>query len=47
MGSNVTPVIQCDVVTWKLFGLSLAGYNGIISLGTALLGALLLAGNRR
>ena len=25
MGSNVVPVIQCDVVTWQLFGLSLAG----------------------
>jgi disulfide bond formation protein DsbB len=47
MGSNVVPVIQCDVVTWSLFGLSLAGYNALISLGTAVTAALLLVNNRK
>lgn len=31
-----TPLIRCDVPQWTLFGLSLAGYNAIISIGTAL-----------
>ncbi|HEX4270003.1 MAG TPA: disulfide bond formation protein B [Rhizomicrobium sp.] len=47
MGSNVTPIIQCDVVTWSLFGISLAGYNGLISLGTAALASLMLVKNRK
>ena len=46
MGSNVIPVVQCDVVTWQLFGLSLAGYNALISLGTAVMAALLLTKSR-
>jgi len=37
-----TPVIPCDKPSWRLFGLSLAGYNAIFSLGTAFLGTLLL-----
>ncbi len=40
---NAAPVVRCDVVTWKLFGISLAGYNTIFSLGAAVLGAYLLA----
>jgi disulfide bond formation protein DsbB len=47
MGSNVVPVIQCDVVTWSLFGPSLAGYNALISLGTAAGATLLLVKNRK
>ncbi len=32
MGSNAPPpVVQCDVVTWSLLGLSLAAYNAIFS----------------
>jgi disulfide bond formation protein DsbB len=31
MGSNEVPVVQCNVVTWSLFGLSLAAYNAIFS----------------
>lgn len=27
------PVVPCDVVTWSLFGISMAGYNFVISLG--------------
>lgn len=34
--------VRCDVAAWRLFGLSLAGYNAIISLGSALLGLVLL-----
>lgn len=30
------PVIRCDVPQWTLFGLSLAGYNAILSIGAAL-----------
>ena len=26
------PVVHCDVAAWRLFGLSLAGYNALISL---------------
>jgi disulfide bond formation protein DsbB len=26
-----TPMIQCDVPQWTLFGISLAGYNALIS----------------
>lgn len=27
-----TPVVRCDEIPWSLFGLSLAGYNALISL---------------
>ena len=30
--------VRCDVAAWRLFGISLAGYNAIISVGSALLG---------
>ena len=30
-------VVRCDVAPWRLFGLSLAGYNALISLGLAAL----------
>jgi disulfide bond formation protein DsbB len=43
MGSNAPPPeVSCNLVTWSLFGLSLAAYNAIISLATAALGALML-----
>jgi disulfide bond formation protein DsbB len=42
LGSHVIPQVQCNVVTWSLFGLSLAAYNAIISLATAAFGATLL-----
>jgi len=47
IGSNMTPDVQCDVVTWQLFGLSLAAYNAIFSFLIAGLGgfALLKAKN--
>lgn len=30
-----TPVIRCDEVSWSLFGVSMAGYNVLMSLGLA------------
>ena len=35
-------VVMCDVAAWRLFGISMAGYNALISLGSAGLAALLL-----
>ena len=32
-----TPLIQCDQVQWELFGISLAGWNALFSLGGATL----------
>lgn len=39
------PLIRCDTPAWTLFGVSLAGFNFLISVGSALLGLVLL-GNR-
>lgn len=36
------PIIRCDVPQWTVFGVSLAGFNAIFSLGGALI-ALILA----
>ena len=44
--ANYKSVVRCDVVLWKLFGISLAGYNTIFSLGAAGLGAYLLTMKR-
>lgn len=35
-------VVMCDKAAWRLFGLSLAGYNAVISLAAALLGTFAL-----
>jgi disulfide bond formation protein DsbB len=32
-------VVLCDIAAWRLFGLSLAGYNALASLGAAAWGA--------
>ncbi|KQS02146.1 disulfide bond formation protein [Sphingomonas sp. Leaf357] len=29
------PIVRCDVAQWSLFGISLAGFNAILSLGGA------------
>ncbi|MDE1938784.1 MAG: disulfide bond formation protein B [Alphaproteobacteria bacterium] len=44
--SHVAPVVRCDVAAWRLFGISLAGYNAIFSLGVSLLGGYLLASRK-
>ncbi|MNY70334.1 hypothetical protein D3C86_2084480 [compost metagenome] len=46
--SNLTPVIGCDVVQFRFLGISLAGYNALISVAiVALLGASIWAQARR
>ena len=42
IGSNMIPVVQCDVPTWFLFGLALPAYNAIFSFLIAGLGGLAL-----
>ena len=42
MGSNDVPDVQCNVVTWSLFGLSLAAYNAVISFLVAGVASILL-----
>jgi disulfide bond formation protein DsbB len=37
------PLVRCDQVQWSLFGVSMAGWNAILSLGSATAIALLLA----
>ena len=36
--THFKPVVRCDEAAWRLFGISLAGYNALFSLGTALPG---------
>ena len=36
-------VVSCDHAAWRLFGISMAGYNAIISLGAAVIAAFALA----
>ena len=33
--SSATPVVLCDQVAWSLAGISMAGWNAILSLGLA------------
>lgn len=40
-------IVQCDTAAWRLFGISMAGYNAVISLGAAGLAALLLMGSKK
>lgn len=40
-------VVRCDVAAWRLFGISLAGYNALFSLGVAALCLLLRRSERR
>ncbi|NDR95857.1 disulfide bond formation protein B, partial [Escherichia coli] len=37
------PLIRCDVPQWTFFGISLAGFNAILSLGGAIVIFLLAA----
>ena len=44
LGSGApAPEVSCNVVTWSLFGLSLAGYNALLSFLIAGTGAVLLS----
>lgn len=40
------PVVRCDRAAWRLFGLSLAGYNAILSLAIAAIGVYFVARKR-
>lgn len=40
------PLVRCDQVQWSLLGISMAGWNAILSLGSAALIALLLRRGR-
>ena len=44
---NGEPVVRCDQAAWRLFGLSLAGYNALISLAAAVAGTLSLRGRQQ
>lgn len=41
-----TPLVRCDVPQWTLFGISLAGYNAILSLGAAIAILWLMTGRK-
>jgi disulfide bond formation protein DsbB len=43
---NAPGAVRCDVAAWRLVGISLAGYNALISLGSAVIGAAMLARKR-
>ncbi len=40
------PIVRCDVPQWSIFGISLAGFNAILSIGGAFI-ILMLATRRR
>jgi disulfide bond formation protein DsbB len=33
----VAPVVRCDEVAWQMLGLSMASWNGVVSLGLMLI----------
>lgn len=41
------PVVMCDHAAWRLFGLSLAGYNALLSFGIAAMGFTFVARTKR
>ena len=41
------PLIRCDQVQWSLFGISMAGWNAILSLSGAALIVFLMLKSRR
>jgi disulfide bond formation protein DsbB len=42
-----TPVVRCDEIPWALFGISMAAWNAIISLGVAIATLVVLARRSR
>jgi disulfide bond formation protein DsbB len=36
------PLVRCDEAAWRFLGISMAGYNALISLGTAILASAVL-----
>lgn len=45
--SNMTPVIGCDVVQFRFLGISLAGYNALVSLAVVILLGISIAAQMR
>ena len=45
-GADTFRVVRCDVAAWRLFGISLAGYNALFSLGAVTLCLMLLRAKR-
>ena len=41
------PLVRCDVAPWSLFGISLAGFNFLLSIGGAMLILCLMAMSRK
>lgn len=41
------PLVRCDVAPWTLFGISLAGFNFLLSVGGAVLILFMMAGGRK
>jgi disulfide bond formation protein DsbB len=41
------PIVRCDQAQWELFGISLAGYNAIFSIATAIAIFILATGSTR
>ena len=41
-----TPVVRCDEIAWSLFGISMAGYNAILSVLLAIFCAVSLKGRK-
>lgn len=41
------PVVLCDIAAWRLFGISMAGYNALISFAVAGIAAALLVNRPR
>ncbi len=41
------PVVRCDEVAWSLFGISMAGWNAILSAGLSALWLASVRGRRR
>lgn len=40
------PIVRCDVAQWRLFGISLAGFNALFSIGGAIAIFVLMKGKR-
>lgn len=40
------PIVRCDEAPWRLFGISMAGYNALISIGAALTAAIMISWKR-
>ena len=41
------PLVRCDEIPWSLLGVSMAGWNALVSAGAALCGAFILIFTRR